>query len=99
MLRFRCQCPAICTDKLNEQQYKKHRKGYVRSLLSSLGVVGEKKSNMKRLVTLLLLTIVADAAPVEDLITSLPNVDFFPNFRQYSGYLKVPNEERYLHYW
>ena len=38
------------------------------------------------------------AAPEEDLITQLPNLEAQPSFKQYSGYLKA-SDTRFLHYW
>lgn len=49
-------------------------------------------------VLLTLLNTCADCAPHEDLIASLPSTNFFPGFKQYSGYLKASKGNR-LHYW
>jgi carboxypeptidase C (cathepsin A) len=41
---------------------------------------------------------VAVAAPVEDLVPSLPDIGTFTTFEMYSGYLAIPNTSKKLHY-
>jgi len=38
------------------------------------------------------------AAPLEDLVTSLPDIGTFTTFEMYSGYLSIPNTSKKLHY-
>jgi carboxypeptidase C (cathepsin A) len=36
---------------------------------------------------------------IADQITELPGLNYQPKFNQFSGYLNVPNTEKYIHYW
>ena len=34
-----------------------------------------------------------------DLVTNLPGLSWEPNFNQFSGYLNIPDTEKFIHYW
>ncbi len=56
---------------------------------------------MKAYQAIALFSLVAfsgNAVPAYDEVTSVPNINFVPNFRHYSGYLEA-NQEQRLHYW
>ena len=44
------------------------------------------------------LAAVTAAAPLEDLVPSLPDIGTFTTFEMYSGYLAIPNTSKKLHY-
>ena len=53
---------------------------------------------MKKIFSLLILgSAIVAAVPVEDQVKSLPNMTTF-DFPLYSGYLKVENTQKSLHY-